>query len=111
MKLSDKLIPIIGVTAVVSLLVAFGFTIHSDSKRDNARWAEIKANKIIRANAECKVLREKDTPLIGVTCVKLSKDLYRIKTMSGVRVEVHSSRVVPNGENGLLKPYKEITNE
>ena len=53
-----------------------------------------------------KIMLPNGCPLVGVKCVKIVKDYYRITTLTGVRVDVHSSRVLPNGTNGLLKPYR-----
>ena len=103
---NENITSILGVIAIFAILAGFGYFVHKDGEAMKKRIAEHRAFRERIKNAECKVLRENDTPLVGVKCVKIVKDYYRITTLTGVRVDVHSSRVLPNGTNGLLKPYR-----
>ena len=89
---------------IFGLFIAF---LYNDHKQSEIHYAEMRAERVRINNAECKILREGDTSLIGIKCKDLGNNIYEIETVTGMFVKVHSSRVVPNGSNGLIKPYKE----
>ena len=105
-KLHDKILTAVVIAIAIAMFSGVAYFIYKSEKKYEAiRKADNELGRKIR-NAQCRVLRENNIDLIGVTCSPIEGDIWEVKTLTGRFIQVHKSRITPNGENNLIIPYK-----
>ena len=110
MKSNDEIVSSVFLNFFAFLIIIFvAVVIRGSIDAHKAQLKSIESQRkldLAIKNAQCRVLRENDSDLIGKRCTKLKNGNVSIITLTDMEVEAHPSRVIYKEENELLKPYR-----